>query len=73
LLGGHGGLACDTFVRAALALERRDVYAACWLAADVAPPLIQEGITAVRETVAHLRVRAERHGFGALLPRLALR
>jgi hypothetical protein len=73
LLGGHGGLACDTFVRAALVLERRDVYAACWLAADVAPPLIQEGITAVRETVAHLRVRAERHGFGALLSRLALR
>jgi tetratricopeptide (TPR) repeat protein len=72
LLGGHPGLATDTFVRAALTLERRDVYAACWLAGDVAPALLQEGITAIRETVAHLRNRAERHGFRALLPRLSL-
>jgi hypothetical protein len=71
LLGGHAGLACESFVRAALALERRDVYAACWLAADVSPALLQEGITAVRETVTHLRLRAERHGFAALLPRLS--
>jgi tetratricopeptide (TPR) repeat protein len=70
LLGGHTGLACDSFVRAAQTLERRDVYAACWLAAEVAPALSQEGITAVRQTVAHLRNRAERHGFALLLPRL---
>lgn len=70
LLGGHTGLAHDIFARAAQTLERRDVYAACWLAAEVAPALSQEGITAVRETVAHLRNRAERHGFALLLPRL---
>jgi hypothetical protein len=70
LLGGYTGLAWDTFVRAAQTLERRDVYAACWLAAEVAPALSQEGITAVGQTVAHLRNRAQRHGFALLVPRL---
>lgn len=70
LVGGHTGLAWDTFVQAAQTLERRDVYAACWLAAEVAPALSLEGTTALRQTVAHLRNRAERHGFLLLLPRL---
>ncbi len=73
LMRGHGGLACDTFARATQTLERRDVYAACWLAAEVAPALLREGITAVKEAVAHLRNRAERHGFALVAPRLFLR
>ncbi|HJU74288.1 MAG TPA: hypothetical protein VJ717_11125, partial [Gemmatimonadaceae bacterium] len=70
LLGGHAGIACDTFVRAAQTLERRDVYAASWLAAEVGPALLQEGVTAVQQTVEQLRNRAERHGFLQLLQRL---
>jgi diguanylate cyclase (GGDEF)-like protein/putative nucleotidyltransferase with HDIG domain len=63
LSGGHAGLAIETFNGAAEALERRDVYAACWLAAETAPLLLADGITAVQATVAHLRRRAQRHGF----------
>lgn len=70
LLGGHPGIAADTFVRAAQSLERRDVYAACWLAAEVAPALLQERITTVQQTVEHLRNRAERHGFALLQGRI---
>jgi diguanylate cyclase (GGDEF)-like protein len=73
LVGGHAGLACDTFVRTAQWLERRDVYAACWLAAEVAPALLREGITAVKETVDHLRNRAERHGFVLIAHRIPAR
>jgi len=70
LLGGHPGIAADTFVRTVQSLERRDVYAACWLAAEVAPALLRERITSVQQTVEHLRNRAERHGFALLLGRI---
>lgn len=70
LLGGHPGIAADTFVRSTQSLERRDVYAACWLAVDVAPALLAERITAAQQTIEHLENRAERHGFTLLLRRL---
>lgn len=71
LTAGHLSVAFGLFERAVALSENRDTWAACWLVAQVAQPLVDAGLPAARASILVAARRAREHDFLPLAQRLS--
>lgn len=72
LAAGHVSVAFGLFERAVELTEGRDLWACCWLVAQVGEVLAAAGVPAARATVSVAARRASDYGFAALAQQLQL-
>jgi tetratricopeptide (TPR) repeat protein len=72
LAAGHVSVAIALFDRAVELADARDVWASCWLVAQVGDALVAEGLPAARATLSVAARRAAECAFAPLAQRLSL-